>query len=539
MKLTRTWQRLGVLCIVVLWSHVVTPNARADDTAGFRTLFDGKTLAGWDGNPKFWSVEEGAITGRTTAANPASGNTFLIWRGGQPADFELHAKFRLVGGNSGIQYRSREFDKWVIGGYQADFDAAGTWTGSLYEERGRGVLARRGTRVVITRDGQKQVTGQTTPEEKILGSIKQQGWNDYSIIARGHRLTHRVNGLLSIEVTDNEVKRRKAAGLIALQLHAGPPMMVQFKEIRLRRLGPKESAAEKTTATKKKKIVFVAGGRSHGYGTHEHYAGCALLARALNQHVPQVDAQVCRGWPTQGDALAGAAAIVLFCDGGGGHLALPHLEEIDRLAQKDVGLAMLHYAVEVPKGTAGGQMLNWVGGYFEQGWSVNPHWTAHFKNLPQHPITRGVKPFDLHDEWYYHMRFPEGMQGVTPILTDLPPAKTLSRPDGGHSGNRFVRQAIARGETQHVAWAFERLDGGRGFGLTGGHFQWNWANDNLRKLVLNATLWIAQVDVPPDGVADQRPTLADLQADLDEPQPRKFNAKQAFNQLHLKLSGPQ
>jgi type 1 glutamine amidotransferase len=535
---TKKWQWLSLLCSVVLGCSIMAPMGVAGEAAGFQTLFDGKTLEGWDGDPRFWSVEQGAITGRTTPAKPAPGNTFLIWRGGTPGDFELHVKFRIVGGNSGVQYRSRELDKWVIGGYQADFDAAGQWTGSLYEERGRGVLARCGTRVVITPDGKKQIAGQTTPAAKILGSIKQQGWNDYSIVARGHQLTHKVNGMLAVEVTDGEAARRKDSGLIALQLHAGPPMMVQFKEIRLRHLQHHHATPEGTSGTKKK-IVFIASGRSHGYGTHEHFAGCTLLAGALNKYVPQVDAVVCRGWPKQPDTLAGAAAVVFFCDGGGGHLALAHLEEIDQLAQKGVGLAMLHYAVEVPKRTAGRQILNWIGGYFEQDWSVNPIWTAHFSNLPEHPILRGVKPFDLHDEWYYHMRFREEMRGVTPILTALPPKSTLNRPDGGHSGNRFVREAIARNVPQHVAWAYERPGGGRGFGLTGGHFHWNWANDDLRKLVLNAVLWIAHVDVPASGVVDQRPALADLKANLDEPQPQDFDFAQAFEQLHLKLPAPQ
>jgi hypothetical protein len=134
-----------------------------------------------------------------------------------------------------------------------------------------------------------------------------------------------------------------------------------------------------------------------------------------------------------------------------------------------------------------------------------------------------VKPFEINDEWYYHMRFRDGMRGVTPILSDLPPQDSLSRPDGTHSGNSAVRAAIARGEIQHVAWAVERDDGGRGFGFTGGHVHWNWADPNFRKLVLNAIAWCAQVDVPPQGVGDQSKTLAEMQANNDEEPPADFD----------------
>ena len=129
---------------------------------------------------------------------------------------------------------------------------------------------------------------------------------------------------------------------------------------------------------------------------------------------------------------------------------------------------------------------------------MNPHWKANFKTLPDHPIARGVKPFEANDEWYYHMRFRENMNHVTPILTAIPPASTLDRPDGPHSGNAAVRAEIGR--PQHVAWVVERDDGGRGFGFTGGHVHKNWGDDNFRKLVLNALLWVAKTEVPANGV---------------------------------------
>jgi type 1 glutamine amidotransferase len=166
---------------------------------------------------------------------------------------------------------------------------------------------------------------------------------------------------------------------------------------------------------------------------------------------------------------------------------------------KGVGLVCLHYACEPTKEKGQKEFLDWIGGAFEIHWSVNPHWDASFKKFPDHPIAKGVKPFTMRDEWYYHMRFLDGMAGVTPILSDLPPASTLTRPDGPHSGNPDVRKAVADGELQHVAWARERPNGGRGFGFTGGHFHKNWGNENFRRTVVNAILWTAHLDVPADG----------------------------------------
>ncbi len=160
----------------------------ADVEPGFEPLFDGKTLDGWDGNPDFWSAKDGVITGQTSAEKPTKGNTFLVWRKGEVGDFELRLEFRIVGGNSGVQYRSKEIGKWVIGGYQADFDAAGQWSGTLYEEKGRAVLAKRGQKVVVRQDGKKEVVGETAKEQEILATIKKEEWNSYTIIAQGNHL---------------------------------------------------------------------------------------------------------------------------------------------------------------------------------------------------------------------------------------------------------------------------------------------------------------------------------------------------------------
>jgi hypothetical protein len=227
--------------------------------------------------------------------------------------------------------------------------------------------------------------------------------------------------------------------------------------------------------------------------------------------------------------LEDADTIVIFADGGGGHPFNAHLAEVDRLMKRGIGLVCIHYAVEIPKGEPGEKFLDWTGGYFETDWSVNPHWTATFDEFPDHPIARGVGPFVVNDEWYYHMRFRPEMQGVTPILTDVPPASTLSRPDGPHSGNPHVRAKA--GQPQHVAWASERPDGGRGFGFTGGHVHWNWGNDNFRKLVLNAIVWTAKLDVPEDGVPSPTPTLEDLEANQDEQPPADYNRERIRKML--------
>ncbi len=265
-----------------------------------------------------------------------------------------------------------------------------------------------------------------------------------------------------------------------------------------------------------KKVVFVAGTPSHAPGDHEHRAGCLLLQKSLASVPGLQTVVVSNGFPADASVFEGASAIVMFADGGGGHPAVQgdNLKTLGKYLDQGVGLVCLHYAVEVPKDKGGPEFLDWIGGYFETHWSVNPHWTAHFAKLPNHPITRGVKPFAINDEWYFHMRFRQGMQGLTPILTATAPENTMSRGDGPHSGNPAVRAAVKNKEPQHVAWAYERPNGGRGFGWTGAHHHRNWGNDNFRKTVLNAILWTAQMEVPADGVKSTV-TEADLEQNLD------------------------
>ncbi len=515
-------QCVMVTCLMLFVGTSITCGialAAADE--GFQSLFDGETLHGWEGNPKFWSVEDGVITGQTTTENPTQGNTFLVWRGGEVKNFELRLKYRIEGGNSGIQYRSREVSRWVISGYQADIDATNRFTGILYEEKGRGILANRSKKVEIGADGKPQDVGETVPDKEILDAVKAAGWNDYRIVADGNHLQQFINGKLTVDVTDRDTTNARACGLLALQLHAGPPMKVQFKDIELKNL-PETTTRASADAVKPKKVVFVAGTRSHGYGAHEHNAGCLLLAKHLKAARPDYVVDVQRnGWPADpAKFFRDADAIVMYCDGGGGHMVIPHLEEVDELSKQGVGIVCIHYAVEVPRGDAGERFLDWLGGYFETDWSVNPHWTASFASFPNHPISHGVEPFEINDEWYFHMRFRDGMSGVTPILSAAAPESTMTRPDGPHSGNPYVRAAVAQGKPQHVGWASERPDGGRGFGFTGGHFHRNWGDDNFRKVVLNAIVWAAGDDVPPDGVAAGTVTESDLETNQDYEKPK-------------------
>jgi type 1 glutamine amidotransferase len=481
--------------------------AAAADDAAFVPIFNGSSLEGWEGKPEFWRVEDGAIVGETTAENPTKGNSFLIWRAGEVDDFELELQYRLRNHNSGIQYRSRDLGNFVVGGYQGDIHE-GKYTGILYEEKGsRGIMTNRGERTTFAADGTKQVGEPIGDAGELLKRVRPGDWNEFRIVAKGPRLQHFVNGQLMSETIDEAKGKRAEQGVLALQVHAGPPMKVEFKNIRLKRTKLTDG---------RKKLVLVAGRPSHGPGAHEFRAGCLLLEKCLEQACPQLVTEVyAGGWPTDPTAFDNADAVFFFADGGGGHPVLQsnRLAQIDALAQRGVGIACLHYAVEVPKEKGGPQFLDWLGGYFEPHWSVNPHWTlAQTELAAGHPITRGVNPFETKDEWYYHMRFKEPADGLTMILTAVPPDSTRERPDGPHSNNPTVR--AAKGAREVLAWAYERPEGGRGFGCTGGHFHANWGNDDFRKLLLNALAWTAGLDVPSEGLVSAL-SEGDLQANLD------------------------
>jgi len=271
------------------------------------------------------------------------------------------------------------------------------------------------------------------------------------------------------------------------------------------------------TAADTKHILMLAGKPSHGPAQHEHNAGVQLLAKCLRESgLPlEVTFHLNAEWPSQ-EELAKADTIVMYADGGGGHPALQgdHLAQLGKEMKRGAGVVCLHYAVEVPVTPGGPEFKDWLGGYFEPNWSVNPHWDADFKSLPQHPVSSGVKPFATNDEWYFHMRFRDGMKGVTPILTAIAPDSTMSRKDDAHAGNPAVREDVKNKVPQHTAWAVQRDDGGRGFGFTGGHFHNGWGNDDQRKLVLNAIVWSAKGEVPADGVKSSV-SESDLKANLD------------------------
>ena len=234
--------------LIALILAVAIPTLRAaddkKDADGFTSLFDGKTLTGWDGDPDLWKVEDGCITGTTTPDHPPKGkaNTFLIYTADQPGDFELHAMFKLYNHNSGIQYRSKHLpaagdNKWVVGGYQADMDGVNQYTGICYEERGRGIINPRGKRVTLAEGNPKpNIEGDTAPEKDILAAIKKADWNEYVIIAKGNHVIQKINGVTTADFTDNDPQKAAKKGVIALQMHQGPPMKVQFKDIKIKKL---------------------------------------------------------------------------------------------------------------------------------------------------------------------------------------------------------------------------------------------------------------------------------------------------------------
>jgi hypothetical protein len=219
-----------------------------DVEPGFKSLFNGKDLTGWAGRTNHWSVQDGVITGITTKENPAKGNNFLIAKDGDQnlvvEDFEVRFSYKFTGpwGNSGLQYRSKDKGNFVVNGYQADFEVGTTYSGILYEEGGRGILCQRGQKVVIKEDPDKagktkiEVTGKLGDTKEIQASINVNGWNDYVVIAKGNHLQQWINGKQTIDVTDEQESKAAKSGILAFQIHAGPEMQVQFKNVRIKKL---------------------------------------------------------------------------------------------------------------------------------------------------------------------------------------------------------------------------------------------------------------------------------------------------------------
>ena len=250
------------------------------------------------------------------------------------------------------------------------------------------------------------------------------------------------------------------------------------------------------------KIVLVAGRPSHGPGEHEFNAGTLLLEQCLKQNKGVETVVVKGGWPEDEAVFDGAGAIVLYMDGGAGHPVIKgaRLETLSGLMRRGIGMACLHYAVEVPRDNGGPQLLEWIGGYYERPYSQNPvNEVALTQSSPAHAIANGWKSFQSKDEWYYKIRFRPDDKRLRPILTALLPKDAPNQ--------------------ETVAWAVERADGGRGFGFTGGHYHQNWGIDDQRRMIVNAILWVARMNVPKAGARCDI-ALGDLTRNLD-PKPPK------------------
>ncbi len=230
---------LSVLLVAFALTCCTTPGLSQKDKEGYKQLFDGKTLKGWEGDTTYWRMENGILVGEITPATLLKTNSFLIWRAGVTEDFELKTFFRITsGGNSGINYRSEEFPgvPFALKGYQADIDGKNTYTGLNYEERGRTFLARRGEKATIETGKKPEVVAQLGSDESLLAKIKTNDWNEYHLIAKGNHLQHYINGVLMSEVIDNDTENRKSSGLLGVQVHVGPPMKVEYRNMRLKRL---------------------------------------------------------------------------------------------------------------------------------------------------------------------------------------------------------------------------------------------------------------------------------------------------------------
>jgi hypothetical protein len=311
----------------------------SDSSQEWVSIFNGKDLTGWDGDPRLWSAKDGAIRGQTTAAKPAHNNTFCIWRGGKLKDFELKIKFRIQNGNSGIQYRSKEFDKWRIGGYQAEVVNAPGSVGFLYHEAGRDSLVNVGDIMEIDKDGNKNVIGNVSDKDELIkaGYYKDKDWNEYHIIAQGNHLVHYLNGYPMIELVDNDrvtnpddPEDRKGApreGLLALQIHTGGPMVVEFKDIRIRHIEPKYGDA-----------VLLFNGRDLNNwqvkGDKEKSKWVVGKARMSTQDPKQLVAE--KG---HGEMI---------------NLAASHGDSIDIFAREKFGDCRIELEVMVPKGSNSG-----------------------------------------------------------------------------------------------------------------------------------------------------------------------------------------
>jgi type 1 glutamine amidotransferase len=295
------------------------------------------------------------------------------------------------------------------------------------------------------------------------------------------------------------------------------------------------TSTQAKTPDGRQKLVFMAGKPSHPPRMHEFNAGAQLLAKALASGAPALKVEVVlNGWPADESVFDGADAVVFYMDGGPKHEVVQdggaRLPKIEAWAKAGVGLGFMHYGVEVVADQAGAQFQRWIGGHYENSYSCNPMWEPAFEKFPEHPITRGVRPFQIKDEWYFNMRFAGGFSAdaaaesagtkFLPILV-AKPSNTVRGGPYVYPKGPYPHIVAASGRAEAMMWAVERADGGRGFGFTGGHFHDNWGNDDFRKTILNALAWVAKSDVPATGIASSV-TPADLDANLDpKPAPKK------------------
>lgn len=227
--------QLLVLTIALAFSACnQQPKNAAESSNDSMSLFNGENLDGWRGDSRIWSVEDGCIVGRTTPENVIDKNTFLIYE--KPfSDFELTFQYKIIGGNSGVQYRAKVLDEaeFVVGGYQADMEAGINHSGILYEEKGRGILAKRGQSVTIDESGEKNVT-EFANSKDLQAKINQDQWNSYRVVAKGEHLQHFINENKTIDVIDKEPGKRASSGIIAIQVHKGPDMVVRYKDMKIK-----------------------------------------------------------------------------------------------------------------------------------------------------------------------------------------------------------------------------------------------------------------------------------------------------------------
>ena len=278
-------------------------------------------------------------------------------------------------------------------------------------------------------------------------------------------------------------------------------------------LASEPSGSDSALASAPRKLVVIAGRPSHPPRMHEFNAGVTLLTRCLKDVEGLEVVPVLNGWPKDESVFEGASAVIFYMDGGGGHEVVQEgrrrLEMVQKWVDSGVGLGFMHFGVEVNPDQAGDEFRRWIGGFYEHMHSCNPIWEPAFTSFPEHPITQGVKPFQVKDEWYFNMRFvndepgnepwEHGAVSFTPILVASPPDAVRDGPYVYPQGPYPHIQAN-KGRAEAMMWAVERADGGRGFGFTGGHFHDNWSDENFRKVILNAFLWTAKAEVPEGGV---------------------------------------